>query len=286
MSEKAKKEIFKLLAYFDIFNYPLTAVQIQKFLGTKITGKKLLKNLSKIPHALIRGKIYYFLPGRNEVVVKRLKKSNYSWERLEKVRKISKILGLIPSVRFIGVSGSTAMGNAQKSSDIDLFFVCAPHTTWITRFLVYSILSSLGQLRKRKGTQTNTICANMFVDNRVISWNRKKRNIYTAHEIIQLLPLINKSQVYEEFLHANAWVSNYFPNFLFPKRIKKHNSISFWSFLAPVEYVFYKAQLFYMRSHKTREITTPTFIAFHPINYEKIILEKYQERIENLNQII
>ena len=52
----------------------------------------------------------------------------------------------------------------------------------------------------------------MWLDESDMVWQRKDRNIYTAHEIAQIVPLINKDKTYEKFLSHNRWILDFWPN--------------------------------------------------------------------------
>ncbi|HYK09071.1 MAG TPA: hypothetical protein VEW42_06270 [Candidatus Eisenbacteria bacterium] len=281
-----EKEIYKTLAYADIFNYPLTGNQIFHTVGIKVRRKKFLSNLQKIPHEIHSNLLYYFLPGREEIVRLRMEKEKYSQSKIKKAKKIISLLSWIPTIRFIGISGSVAMHNAEKKSDIDLFFITLPYSVWITRLLIYCVLELLG-LRRRKGHSTrDSICANMFVDEDHLRFPIQKRNLYLAHEIVQLFPVVNKNNTYEKFVLANVWIQNYFPNYPirnpFGRLRTRNKEFSFSLFLFPLEFFMRNMQLWYMEKSKTRETTTPSLIAFHPIDYESQILNAYTKKIKNI----
>ena len=276
------KEIYKTLVYSDIFDYPLTADQIFQYLGVKISGKKLLSLLGQFPYVIVKNKIYYFLPKRKNIIRKRIHREKISRTKVAKATTIARFLGFLPTIRFIGISGSVAMLNAEKNGDTDLFFISSAGSVWLTRFIVYVLLFSLGVLRRNKKRISESLCVNMFIDERSLSFTPSKRNVYIAHEIVQIRPLVNKGRIYDQFLYDNKWIKNYFPNFLLPKNVKRKKSLSFMStvslLLFPAEYLIRQLQLWYMKQKKTCEVTTPTVIAFHPINYEYIILKAFEQR--------
>lgn len=272
-----EKYIYKTLLYSDLFNYPLTGEQVFRFLGKKIKGTKFLTLLKSIPHQISGNTIYYFLPRRESLVTERTEKETYSLEKIEKTKRIAKLLSFIPTINFIGISGSLALMNAERNSDSDLFFITSTHTIWITRFLVYISLEILGVRRKKGKYNGWSICPNMFIDESHLSFSGKKRSLYLAHEILQLLPVINKGDTYQKFLQANFWIKKYFPNMVIPKKVNKKEHLPFFFFF-PLEYIVRLLQLWYMRKDKTRETTSPFMIAFHPIDYETITLEEYEKR--------
>ncbi|MDP2631821.1 MAG: hypothetical protein Q8P30_03600, partial [Candidatus Uhrbacteria bacterium] len=100
-------------------------------------------------------------------------------------------------------------------------------------------------------------------------------NIYTAHEIAQIVPLVNKSNAYEKFLRCNRWILNYWPNSIkipnyqiqISKSVQKQNIL---------ENISYRIQYYYMSKKITREVVTPTRAIFHPNDWGKIVLSKLQ----------
>src|SRR6185312_7622187 len=119
----------------------------------------------------------------------------------------------IPTIEFAGLSGSLAMHNAEKDADIDIFIITRPNTLWLTRFLILSLLQLKGKRRAPgKKHAKDTICVNMLLDTKHMAFPKNKRNIYTAHEIIQMKPLLIRNNTYNEFLHKNKWIINFLPH--------------------------------------------------------------------------
>lgn len=269
--------LYKTLLYSDVFDYPLTGEQLFQLVDRKVDAKDFFQTIKQLPHVISGRTLYYFLPKREKIVLLRQEKEKISIKKMQIVRKIASLLSLIPTIQYIGVSGSLALMQADKKSDSDLFFITKKNTVWMTRFFVYCFIFFLGKKRGKKYVE-KAICANMFLDESALQFPKEKRNLYVAHEIVQLVSLINKNNTYNRFLLANTWVKKYFPNKKFPKKIKQEKTISFSFLTIPLEFVFRLGQLFYMRQKKTREVTDASRIAFHPIDYEKIILHEYEKR--------
>ena len=117
----------------------------------------------------------------------------------------------------------------------------------------------------------------MFMDEEHLYFSKEKQNLYNAHEIAQILPLAHK-EMYDFLLSENSWIQNFLPQTHIQK-IKKQSTF-FWNFLRPFEYLCMLLQAMYMKRHKTRETTTSYVIAFHPIDYEKIVLKEYNTRVK------
>lgn len=212
----------------------------------------------------------------------RIKREKISKQKLIIAKKASKILSKIPTIKFIGVTGSLAMMNAKKNSDIDLLVITKANTLWTTRLVILVILSIL-QIpfrRAKKRDEADKLCLNMWLDETDLVWNKKDRNIYTAHEIAQVIPLVNKNNIYEKFLFLNRWVLSYWPYAvrisnlefgIWKKYTKFHILDSIFLF---VEKLAFKLQYFYMRRKITREVITPTRAIFHPNDWGKVVMKK------------
>jgi D-beta-D-heptose 7-phosphate kinase/D-beta-D-heptose 1-phosphate adenosyltransferase len=213
----------------------------------------------------------------------RLQREKYSQKKLLIAKKASKLISKIPTVLFVGITGSLAMMNSGKNSDIDLMIITKKNCLWTTRLLVYGLLRVTGyELRKPKlNNEKDMLCINLWLDESDLVWGKKDRNIYTAHEIAQVVPLFNKDKTYEKFLYLNRWILNYWPNSVDAKYIGR--SISYigntktqytiYHILNTViEYLAFNIQYWYMKNKITREIVTPTRAIFHPNDWGKKVL--------------
>ncbi len=202
-------------------------------------------------------------------------------QKLQNAEKAANLLKIIPTIKLIAVSGSLAAGKPQKNSDIDLFIVCSPDSVWLSRFFSVLILRLFHLQRKRENHNNiqvkNSVCLNMFLD--INKLRIKNENIYSAREILQIIPIINRGQVYEKFLHANIWTSKIFPNFVFPPQPQNKTFPESHIFSKLLSIPLFWVQYQYMRSHITNETVNSNEIRFHPIDYQSIILKKYQSTI-------
>lgn len=287
--------VVNTLVYADIFDYPLTAEQLHRRL---IVGADLCvrpgqtrgfvpTNVNVILDQLVsEGRIekqgkYYFLPGRKEIVRLRKKREKYSDEKIKIAERTVSLIKLIPTVKFVGVTGSVAAGNAKKEDDIDLLIITSAGWLWTTRLLVTILVGLLGR-RRRPGDKRvkNKICLNLFVDQRRL--DVFDRNLFVAYELVQLKPLVDKDNIYQKLFAANSWVKNYLPNAQ-KCSSSPHQDVNY----SPrsrtiVEKALRRIQLWWMRRRKTTEITKPHLIAFHPKDISRQIMIKYRSKLEKL----
>ena len=133
-------EIVKTLKYFDHFEYPPTFDEVWIFLGKSSRKEKLNCYLEKMAAgdditAEYIDENRYALQ-RSEEILKKYKNRYYQSKKyIEESLPILIGLKLIPTIKYIGYSGSLAMKNASGQSDIDLFIICC-----CLEYLIYCIL--------------------------------------------------------------------------------------------------------------------------------------------------
>ncbi len=299
-----KKAILQTLIYSDLFDYPLTKDEIWRFL---ISDEKISKqSLEKILALHLRGVSikkdrFYCFENREEIISKRLGKEEESDKKLELAKKIISKLSIVPTIQFIGISGALAMKNSDKDDDIDLFVIAKKNTLWTTRLLVLFFLQMLGHRRKRTDKKfSNKICLNMFLDESLLSLSKERQDLYTAHEVVQMIPVFERENTYGKFIESNLWVKKYLPNF--KRRTNQSRTPACQSlalagrqnhtesifnvvlcqvlFPSVVEALARKIQLHSIKKHQTIETVSDTLLAFHPLDYKKRILKMYNKNLK------
>jgi len=253
---------------------------------SKIQIKNLLNDL------ISNGKVnekegYYSIKGREEIIGLRKKRERYSQEKIEIAKNIVQIIKVIPWIKLIGITGALAMRNSGQDDDIDLLIITQDNRLWLTRIILVSLLELLGKRRRpnngnKQKAISNRICLNMWLDESVLSLSKDKQNLFTAHEVVQMKPILNRNYSYEKFINANEWVRKYLPNSLDIKILryedikgkKDKNSQKFLNFSEKISYYL---QYKYMKSKMTNEEVNLHFAFFHPQDRTKEILSKFRK---------
>jgi len=290
---ESDKAIIKTLLYSDIFNFPLTKEEVWRYLLSREPIEKA--DFEQALQRLVSSEIYhkdgfYCLKGRAQCIEKRKKLIPQTEKKLRIARKAAYYLSYIPTVSFIGISGGLALGNAQKDDDIDFFIITKPHTLFITRLWALALLDFLQLRRKRGGKQSmNKICINFLMDETRLLWPSGKRDIYIAHEIMQVRPLFERDGMYAKFLKANQWIRKLFPNM--PKAItfrgsswyREYYSLKVLHKLGTItfcEAIVRIIQKAYMKKHQTTEVISNSMLAFHPRDYHGQTLDMLKLRLQ------
>lgn len=261
-------EITSLL-YHDIFDYPLRLGELIKWQGGK--GLSIKGNPS-----VIKKNGFYFIEGKEGTIFKRLLRERISLRKLEIARKAGKILRLIPTIKMVAVTGALAMESAGEESDIDLMIVAQKGTLWTTRVLTLIFLDLIGFSRRkyRDKNQKDKLCLNIWLDETSLTWPKKDRNSYTAHEICQVRPLVDKDKTYERFIYSNKWIKDFWPNAIKIVAISSKPITSSQSLVSILEPLARSIQFWHMRGKITREVVTKSRALFHPHDWGKVVLKR------------
>ncbi|MEK9176003.1 MAG: hypothetical protein AAB520_01015 [Patescibacteria group bacterium] len=285
-----QRQVSKTLIYSDIFDFPLTLEEIHKYL---ITDKK--NSIEKVKEVLqadkkIKSKNgFYCLAGREKTISLRGHRQKESAKKIKNAYKIIKVFKFIPSIKLLGVSGSVSMKNADKNDDIDLFIISEFRSVWLSRLATVCILKLLRIYRGKNSVDvSNKFCLNMIIDEKNLVFQKSRQDIYSAHEIVQILPLLVRDNIYQKFINANLWTKKYLANFE-PVEIKNEN-IGFVSRLSlqivqilNLEKIAKLIQIAYMGKIKGKETIRDGFLAFHPHDPRKKILRSFKMKLREYN---
>ena len=198
--------ILKTLAYVDIFDYPLKAGEIHRYLtqleAPSATVKDALDNGCLVPQRLSHCDGYFTLSGREELVATRQRREKIARRLWSEALHYGSIMGRMPFVRMVAVTGSLAVNNAQEDADIDYLFVTRNDRLWICRALTILVVRAAAR-------RNVALCPNYFLSERSLIFD--DRNLYTAHELAQMVPICGLN-VYQKMRKLNRWTARWLPN--------------------------------------------------------------------------
>jgi hypothetical protein len=207
-SPSLERAILETLAYSDIFDYPLTLDELHRYLPVSITREELVEFVPQTlvcvlsqPEGCGTG-MYYLLPNRSSIVDLRLERESASRPAFRRALSYGRILGLLPFVRMVAMTGSLAVLNLSKNADMDFMLVTAPKRLWIAR----AFAVTFGRMMRLFGDR---ICVNLLVSENALAW--PLRDLYSAREMGQMIPIVGMN-LYQRFREENHWVDSFLPN--------------------------------------------------------------------------
>ena len=204
--EALRRAILRTLLYADIFDCPLTRDELSRYLiGQTASAAAVTVALDAddiLCREVERSAGFVHLAGRGEIVPARLERAQASARLWPRARHYGAMIARLPFIRMVAVTGALSMNNARPDDDIDLFILAQPGRVCLGRLLVIAVV----RLAARRGIE---LCPNFVLSTDHLAL--ASRNLYTAHEVAQLVPISGRSW-HRAFLDANGWVADVLPN--------------------------------------------------------------------------
>ena len=119
-----------------------------------------------------------------------------------------------------------------------------------------------------------------------LSVKKNEQDLFTAYEVLQMIPLWEKEGAYKKFLDANRWSAGFLPH-AWKGRVKDQGS---WvkstmqgSLFTVFEPLAKTIQLWYMRKRRTTEVITPGNLRFHPHDARIWVKREFAKRLSRYN---
>lgn len=215
--------VFATVAWFDVFDQPVSAEEAHKYLFWKKASLAEVKKALKKDKRISESFNFYFLKGRNAIVLGRCKRQYYAGKLWKKVFKNRFIFRWTPFVRLAAVGNTLAMGWPEKESDIDFFIVTEKNRLFTAR-LFLTFFTQIFRLRRHGKKISERYCLSFYRADESFDLSPlqiKPADPYLAFWAATLMPIWGN--VRKELIIANRWVKAYFPNLEmdFPRLKKK-----------------------------------------------------------------
>ena len=193
------------IAYADLFDFPLEPGEIWRDLIGLATSPDQTRGT--IDGLLASGSLaldgpYVVLPGRAGLAGIRRARREHAARLWPTACRLGTLLGRIPFVRMVAVTGSLAAENPDADADLDYLIITAPGRLWLVRAMAVALV----RLGRPVGVR---LCPNYLLSTRVLELDH--RELFTAHELLQAVPIVGRA-TYHEMLDRNAWAARWLPN--------------------------------------------------------------------------
>jgi len=292
-----QRDILAAIAYFDIFNYPVTQAEIHLFLREPAAHSIVSAALGDLQR---EGWIYslgdcYSLQDDFGLLHRRRLGNVKAREMLHKADRIAAFLSAFPFVRGVAVSGSLSKNYADEASDIDFFIITASGRLWLARSILHCFKKFTFLFHKQ-----HLFCMNYFVDEAGLKI--REQNLYTATEVVTLIPL-RGIKAFHDFYKENLWTRDFLPNhtmkisYVEPAKSPFHKKIAEIVLSNPLgnllDYLLMKLTAFRWlektrkKKRNRRGIVMGMDASRHyakpdPENFQKKLIQVYEQKIFNL----
>ncbi len=194
--------IFKVLLYGDVYDFPLTAYEIWRYLPQLKADYPRIRSYLESQTTIESIDGYYFLSGRDEIVSIRRQAHSRAIKLWRFAIDFARLIYQLPYVRMLAITGSLAVNNVQYNSDIDLMIITSNGRLWLCRALILCVVH-FAELRRI------TLCPNYLITERALSLD--DHSLYSARELTQMVPLYGYG-AYQKLREQNRWADQLLPN--------------------------------------------------------------------------
>lgn len=223
-----EKSILSTIVYYDNLGQPLTGFEIYKYLikpknhshltDVLDTGYEFLETFNCLRESQSLKEFVqfknglYFLKGKDNLIRRRMTKNRIAIKKWKRVKRVVKILGTIPFVEMVAVSGSLATNNTRKKSDIDLLIIAKSGRIWLARVLVTLFIQIIGARRSKKVT-ADRFCLNHYIADELP--HIPFHSLYNAQSYTRLVLVYQKDKknIFMKFQESNSWLKEYLFNY-------------------------------------------------------------------------
>jgi len=308
-NQKLENAIISTVAFFDIFDYPLTLVEIYKWLYQPDMKYQLYEISQGLDSEALKNRIstksgFYFLAGREKIIQTRLERYQIAEKKFKIALRTVWFLHTIAFIKMIAVCNNVGYNNGSKESDIDFFIIVRKGRLWLSRLIITLVTTLLGVRRHNKKT-VDRVCLSFYISDDHLDLSDialKPADPYLAYWLATLAPIYNRG-IYSTFIKANDWLGSHLPNFYFPtlnnRRLIKDNSfvrsiksldeLVWGGFFGDwLEQLAKFIQLKKMRKDfsgdrgDTRVVINDSMLKFHETDRRSEYRTLWQERLKNL----
>lgn len=244
--------ILATLAYYDIFDFPLTALEVHKYLinPARLSSSRSMttprSDLKEVPRSDLKdlnlgitlGQVsqsledlvsigvvgskngFYFLPERDALCELRIEREKIATQKWKKFLRIAKWFQAVPYLRAVLASGSLAINNTKHESDFDVLLVVKSGRLYTCRIFLSLMASLFGARRTRyQKIAPDKFCFNHYITDSNL--NIKHESLFNAQTYINLKPVLVRAGIFGKFYVDNVWLNKYIYSYLRSDRVPK-----------------------------------------------------------------
>jgi hypothetical protein len=215
-----QRAITEVMAFFDLFDFPMTAFEVWQNLKIKCEYEEIVDQLNIMVDVISEKNGFYFLKGGEGFVKTRMERFGYADRKFKRAIKIAKLFKIIPWIEMIGIGNIYGSNNLKDNSDIDFIIFTEEKRVWISRFFCV-VLAKIFRLRPQPGKTRDKICLSFFADKKSFNFEKlmlkadsvsNLPDLNFVYWVAGITPIYDKNNIYELFINQNSWLENYLPN--------------------------------------------------------------------------
>lgn len=289
-----KQAIMEVIVFFDMFDFPLTAWEIWKYLAIKCDLADVRKVLASedCKKKIGNKNGTYFLPGREQIYETRMNRYNYANAKFKKALRIASLYRIFPWVKMIAVVNMFGANNLKQEGDIDLFIVAKRNRIWLTRFCCTGLAAVL-RLRPTPQNVRDKFCLSFFISEANLNLQNLllPSDTHFGYWLANFIPIYNVDNTWSDFMAANGWLNERLPNWqpTNDRRLTAGKGFVLLEFifgwLEPIvknwQMNHLPAKIKAMANQDTRVVVNDSILKFHVNDRREEYNKNYKSRIIN-----
>jgi len=218
MKTGIKKAILATLHFYDMYDFPLTNLEIfDNLLHCDSRLEEVIQALNELRRDNLIGSNqgFYYLADRHKIVSIRKQRYLVSYHKWQVIKKYQFIFRLAPFVKMVGVANTLAYSNAKPDGDIDLLIVLKRKRMFLGRLILTSVCLLFDMWRWGNRVK-NRFCLSFYLSEDNLDLSRLKLthdDIYLAFWTKWLKPIYcDDLKIAQRYWRKNQWIKSYFPN--------------------------------------------------------------------------
>jgi len=224
------RAIFRTVCWFSLFDYPLTAFEIWKWLFEPDRPYALeevydaLASSEWLAQRVEQHDGFWWPIGRGTAkgaVVQRRERFVDAMRKYAKLRRALHYIRLFPSVQGVAAVNTLAWWNTRPDSDIDLLIIVRPGSIWLSRLFLVAPFALL-KLRPADAEREDPFCFSFFTTTEALGFEHLQLgggDPYLVYWSANVAPVLDRSGVWERFAHENRWVRARLPHAHEPRAV-------------------------------------------------------------------
>ncbi len=269
-------DIYRTLAYFSYFGYPLTAFEVWKYLyrpSQAWTFADVVDGLT----AFESHNGHYGLADEKHGSVRRqvgVRHDRYldAVRKYRRLKWVVRYLRCLPFVRGVAVCNTLAFHHTKPASDIDLFIVTAPGRVWTTRFLAVFPLMLL-KLRPREAKR-DPVDVSFLVSEAALNFDALRLqpdDPYFTYWLATLRSVLDRGGVFDRLATENPQALADLPNSkirhsMYDRLFSEASSPQIHrseKWLEKLQRAKFPTEILDLQNHDSRVVVTSNVLKFH-----------------------
>lgn len=210
-----QRSILETVVYFDLFDYPLTLVELYRYLW-RPPASVSITDVEEAVAGLPQLRNYEgVIVLRDRETLGEVREERYleSENKFRKRRCYLWLLSCLPGVEAIWIVNSMAYHNVRPESDIDLLIVARPGKIWSTRFFTTAVAKLL-RLRPTPTQRKDALCLSFYLTSATLNLSvlaSPEHERYESYWLAQIMPVYDPKNLLARCWDENEWARRNLP---------------------------------------------------------------------------